>query len=276
MTDGFVDHFGKDRVRNTPLCESAILGAALGLSIKGYKSMVEMQFADFVTSGFNQIVNNLAKSHYRWGQNADTVIRMPSGGGVGGAPFHSQSTESWFKVVMPAFPEDAKGLLMAALEDPNPVLYYEHKMLYRSIKGEMPEEPYRIPIGKACRVREGKDLSIITYGAGVHWAIEALDQNTDISADLIDMRSLSPYDGEAILESVRRTNKAVVLHEPPEKVGIGGEWVAFINEHCFEELDAPVRRVGALNTPVPFAADLEADFLPKERFKKALRELWAY
>lgn len=282
VTEGFVDHFGNERVRNTPLCESAILGAALGLSVKGYKSMVEMQFADFVTSGFNQIVNNLAKSHYRWGQNADTVIRMPSGGGVGGAPFHSQSTEGWFvhtpglKVVMPAFSEDAKGLLLAALEDPNPVLYYEHKMLYRSVKGVVPDEAFTVPIGKARTVREGKDLSIITYGAGVHWAIEALDDEPDISADLIDLRSLSPYDEEAILNSVRKTNKAIVLHEPPETAGIGGEFVAAINEHCFEELDAPVKRVGALDTPVPFAADLEADFLPKERFKDALRELWEY
>ncbi len=282
VTEGFVEGFGRDRVRNTPLCESAILGAALGLSVRRYKSMVEMQFADFITSGFNQVVNNLAKSHYRWGQNADTVIRMPSGGGVGGAPFHSQSTESWFahtpglKVVMPAFPDDAKGLLLSALEDPNPVLYYEHKMLYRSVKGEVSDEPYTVPIGKARKVREGHDLSIITYGAGVHWAMEALDENPDISADLVDLRSLSPYDEEAILETVRKTNKAVVLHEPPEMGSIGAEWVAFINEHCFEELDAPVRRIGALHTPVPFAAELEADFLPKERFKKALRELWEY
>lgn len=282
VTEGFVEQFGKARVRNTPLCESAIVGACLGLSIKGYKSMMEMQFADFVTSGFNQVVNNLAKSHYRWGQNADTVIRLPSGGGVGGAPFHSQSTESWFvhtpglKVVMPAFPEDAKGLLLAALEDPNPVLYYEHKMLYRSVKGEVPDEPYTVPIGKARRVRSGDALSIITYGAGVHWAIEALDEDPDISADLIDLRSLSPYDEEAILDSVRRTNKAIVLQEPPERASIGSELAAFIEEHCFEELDAPVKRVGSLHTPVPFASELEGDFLPKERFKVALREIYYY
>ena len=281
-TQGFVEEFGRERVRNTPLCESAIIGAGLGLSINGCKSIIEMQFADFVTCGFNQIVNNLAKVHYRWGQHADVVIRMPTGAGVGAGPFHSQSTEAWFfhvpglKIVYPAFPEDAKGLLAAAVEDPNPVMYFEHKALYRSITGRVPDEYFTLPIGRAALVREGTDMSIITYGLGVHWAMEALDRHTSISADLIDLRSLLPWDEEAVLASVRKTGKVLVLHEDTLTGGIGGEITARIAEKCFSSLDAPPVRIGALDTPVPMSNALEWNFLPKARFEKALLELAAY
>lgn len=282
ITEGFVDHFGKDRVRNTPLCESAIVGAGLGLSIQGMKAMVEMQFADFVTCGFNQIVNNLAKIHWRWGQNADVVVRMPTGAGVAAGPFHSQSNEAWFfhtpglKIVYPAFPSDAKGLLAAAIEDPNPVMYFEHKNLYRSLKEDVNDDYYTIEIGKANALRQGNDVSIITYGMGVHWALETLGQHDEISADLIDLRTLVPLDQEAIFNSVKKTGKAIVLHEDNEIGGIGAEIVALINEHCFNELDAPVMRVASLNTPVPFDAGLEQNFLPKERFEKKLLDLVNY
>ncbi|MFN3918531.1 MAG: thiamine pyrophosphate-dependent enzyme [Flavobacteriales bacterium] len=282
VTEGFVDEFGKDRVRNTPLCESAIIGSALGLSIKGYKAMSEMQFADFVTCGFNQIVNNLAKLHYRWGENADVVIRMPTGAGVGAGPFHSQSNEAWFvhtpglKVVYPAFPNDAKGLLLASFEDPNPILFFEHKALYRSVSEPVYDDYFTIEIGKANRVREGKNISIITYGMGVHWAMEILDKHKDIHADLIDLRTLLPLDKETIIESVKKTGRAIILHEACMTGGIGGEISAIINETCFEYLDAPVLRVASLDTPVPFALTLEADFLPKERFEKQLLNLMEY
>lgn len=282
VTDGFLDKFGKDRVRNTPLCESAIIGSSLGLSIKGYKAMVEMQFADFVSVGFNQIVNNLAKIHYRWGQNADVVIRLPTGGGVAAGPFHSQSDESWFfhtpglKIVYPSNPIDAKGLLNSAFNDPNPVLYFEHKYLYRSISADVPAEYYTTPIGKAVLVSQGKDLTIITYGMGVHWASEALKENPEISADLIDLRTLSPLDFETIFTSVRRTGKVIILHEDTLIGGIGGEISAQINQHCFEYLDAPVFRTASLDTPLPFATELEQNFLPKNRFKQDLIKLWKY
>ena len=281
-TQGFVEEFGKERVRNTPLCESAIIGAGLGLSINGCKSIIEMQFADFVTCGFNQIVNNLAKVHYRWGQQADVVIRMPTGAGVGAGPFHSQSTEAWFfhvpglKIVYPAFPEDAKGLLAAAVEDPNPVMYFEHKALYRSITGSIPDDFYTLPIGKARIVREGADLSIITYGLGVHWAMEILDRHPNISADLIDLRSLLPWDEEAVFASVKKTGKVLVMHEDTLTGGIGGEITARIAEKCFNFLDAPPVRIGALDTPVPMSGALEWSFLPKARFEKALLELSAF
>lgn len=282
VTEGFVDQYGRDRIRNTPLCESAIIGAGLGLSINGFKSMVEMQFADFVTSGFNQIVNNLAKSHYRWGQHADVVVRMPTGAGVGAGPFHSQSNEAWFthtpglKVIYPAFPADAKGLLLAAFEDPNPVMFFEHKALYRSISGEVPSGYYTLPIGKANKLREGASVSIITYGFGVHWALEILNHNPDISADLIDLRSLMPLDTETIFESVKKTGKAIILHEDCLFGGIGADISALITEHCFEYLDAPVKRSASLDTPVPFANNLEWNFLPKNRFEVQLKELLAY
>jgi 2-oxoisovalerate dehydrogenase E1 component len=282
ITEGFVNEFGKERVRNTPLCESAIVGAGLGLSIKGYKAMVEMQFADFVTCGFNQIINNLAKINWRWGQNADVVVRMPTGAGAGAGPFHSQSNEAWFfhtpglKVVYPAFPYDAKGLLNAAIADPNPVMYFEHKSLYRSIKQMVPDDYYTVEIGKAGLVKEGSDVSIITYGFGVHWALEALAENDSISADLIDLKTLLPLDTVTIFESVMKTGKAIILHEDTLTGGIGGEIAALINENCFQYLDAPVMRCASLDTPVPFNSDLEWNFLPKERFKKQLEELVKY
>ena len=282
ITEGFVEQFGKDRVRNTPICESSIVSAALGLSVSGYKAIVEMQFGDFVTSGFNPIINNLAKVHYRWGQNADVVVRMPCGAGVGAGPFHSQTNEAWFthtpglKVVYPAFPSDAKGLLAASIEDPNPVMFFEHKALYRSLYEDVPEDYFTLPLGKAKLLKEGTDLTIVTYGMGVHWALKALDENTNISADLIDLRTLVPLDKGAILDSVRKTGKVIILHEDTVYGGIGGELSAIISEECFEALDAPIMRCGSLDTPVPFAAALEEDFLANKRFTEKLIELHQY
>lgn len=282
VTEGMVDEFGKERIRNTPICESAIVGAGLGLSIAGMKSVVEMQFADFVTCGFNQIVNNLAKSHWRWGQNADVVVRMPTGAGAAAGPFHSQSNEAWFfhtpglKIVYPAFPGDAKGLLNAAIEDPNPVLFFEHKYLYRSIKEEVSDEYYTLEIGKARTVKAGSNISVITYGLGVHWALEAADKHPELDLDIIDLRSLAPLDTQAIYDSVTKTGKVIVLHEDSLTGGIGGEIASLINENCFSTLDAPVKRIGSLDTPIPFAADLEQNFLPKQRFIDALIELDNY
>ncbi len=279
VTDGLVKQFGRERVRNTPLCESAILGAALGLSVKGFKSMVEMQFADFVTCGFNQIINNLAKIYYRWGQNADVVIRMPTGAGVGAGPFHSQSNEAWFvhtpglKVVYPSTPFDAKGLLLASFEDPNPIMFFEHKALYRAISGNVPQEYYTIEIGKANLVNAGDDVSIITYGAGVHWALE---QSGNFSADILDLRTLLPFDKVAIATSIKKTGKVLILHEDTLTGGIGGEISAWITENFFENLDAPVIRCGSHDTPVPFAIPLENNFLPKQRFVNTLKELLEY
>ncbi|MDF1675386.1 MAG: dehydrogenase E1 component subunit alpha/beta [Vicingaceae bacterium] len=279
ITDGFVVQFGKDRVRNTPLCESAILGAGLGLSINGQKAMVEMQFADFVSEGITQICNNLAKSYYRWQQNADVVVRMPTGGGMAAGPFHSQSNEAWFtqvpglKIVYPAFPYDAKGLLNTAFEDPNPVMYFEHKGLYRSITQEVPDDYYTLPFGKASLVREGEQVTIVTYGMGVHWALETLDANSEISADLIDLRTLVPLDTETIFNSIKKTNRVIILHEATMFNGIGGELSALITENCFEYLDAPIKRVASLDTPVPFIGELEQNFMPKERFITALKAL---
>lgn len=281
VTEGFVDEFGKDRVRNTPLCESAIIGAGLGLSIKGWKATVEMQFADFVSVGFNQIVNNLAKLHYRWGQNADVVVRMPTGAGVAAGPFHSQSNEAWFfhtpglKIAYPAFPEDAKGLLTRSFEDPNPVLFFEHKALYRSVSGEVPEGYYSLPFGKANIVREGSDLTIVTYGMGVHWAMKLADAH-DASIEVIDLRTLAPLDTETIFASVKKTNRALVLHEDCLTGGIGGELSALITEHCFANLDAPVRRCASLDTPVPFAEVLEKNFLASNRLTEAVDGLLNY
>lgn len=282
ITEGFVEEFGKGRVRNTPLCESAILGTGFGLSINKHKAMVEMQFADFVTEGMTQIINNLAKSHYRWGQNADVVVRMPTGAGVAAGPFHSQSNEAWFfktpglKIAYPAFPSDAKGLLLAAFEDPNPVMFFEHKGLYRSINEDILDEYFTIPFGKARLVKEGKAVTIVTYGLGVHWAIELLEAHPEISADLIDLRTLAPLDTDAIFTSVKKTGRAFILHEDTLTGGIGGELSALITEHCFEYLDAPVMREGSLDTPVPMNADLEINFLPKERFKEKLMKLINY
>lgn len=282
VTEGFVEKFGKERVRNTPLCESAIVGAALGLSLEGYKSMMEMQFADFVTVGFNQIVNNLAKLHYRWGKNADVVIRMPTGGGVGAGPFHSQSNEAWFvhtpglKVVYPSTPFDAKGLLLSAFDDPNPVMFFEHKALYRSVSAFVPEAYYQVPIGVARQVQVGKDISIITYGAGVHWAMEAAEIFPDLSFDIIDLRTLLPLDYEAIRASVKRTGRVLILHEDTLIGGIGGEIAAWISEYCFELLDAPIMRCASLDTPVPFSLELEKNFLAKSRLKTMIEKIVDY
>ena len=282
ITEGFVAEFGKDRVRNTPLCESAIVGAALGLSLEGFKSVMEMQFADFVSVGFNQIVNNLAKIHYRWGQNADVVIRMPTGPGVGAGPFHSQSNEAWFvhtpglKVVYPSTPEDAKGLLIAAINDPNPVLYFEHKALYRSVSGPVPEAYYEVEIGKARQVRSGDDISIITYGAGVHWAEDYAAEHPEISIDILDLRTLLPLDYSAIEAAVKRTGKVLILHEDTLTGGIGGEISAWISEHCFAYLDAPILRCASLDTPVPFNIELEKSFLAKSRLERTIEKLLSY
>lgn len=281
ITDGFVPQFGKERVRNTPLCESAIVGAALGLSLKGYKAMVEMQFADFVTCGFNQIINNLAKLHYRWGANADVVVRMPTGAGTGAGPFHSQSNEAWFfhtpglKVLYPATPYDAKGLLLAAFEDPNPVMYFEHKVLYRSLSEAIPDDYYTVEIGKARIVREGKALTIVTYGMGVLWAQKVIDEQ-GIDAEIIDLRTLLPLDYNTIEASVRKTSKVIILHEDTLVGGIGAEIAAYISEHLFEYLDAPVMREASLDTPIPFAGALEKQFLPVGRFGEKLQKLMGY
>lgn len=282
VTEGFVQQFGKGRVRNTPLCESAIVGTALGLSIKGFKSMMEMQFADFVTVGFNQIINNLAKIHYRWGQNADVVVRMPTGGGVGAGPFHSQSNEAWFthtaglKVVYPSTPADAKGLIIAAIEDPNPVMFFEHKGLYRSISGMVPDDYYSIEIGKARLVQEGDDMTIITYGAGVHWATDYAAQHPETSIYILDLRTLLPLDYDAIRTAVQHTGKVLVLHEDSLTGGLGGEIAAWISENCFQDLDAPVIRCASLDTPIPFAIELEQAFMAKGKLPAAVEKLMAY
>jgi len=282
ITDGFVKRFGRDRVRNTPLCESAILGAGLGLSIKGMKAMVEMQFADFVTEGFTQIVNNLAKAHWRWGQHADVVVRMPTGAGTAAGPYHSQSNEAWFfhtpglKIVYPSNPYDAKGMLCAALEDPNPYLYFEHKYLYRSISEAIPDDYYTVEIGKARIVREGTDVSIITYGMGVHWALEVIAEFPDLNVEIVDLRTLLPWDQDAVAASVKKTSRALVLHEDTLTGGIGAEIAAWIAEHCFEYLDAPVMRIASIDTPVPFSPILEQNFLPKGRLKDGLQRLIRY
>jgi 2-oxoisovalerate dehydrogenase E1 component len=282
VTEGFVDLFGKDRVRNTPICESAIVGAGLGLSIAGMKAIVEMQFADFVTCGFNQIINNLAKLHWRWNEKADVVVRMPTGAGSAAGPFHSQSNEAWFfhtpglKVVYPSSPAEAKGLLNAAIEDPNPVIFFEHKNLYRSIKEDICDDYYTVEIGKANVVQEGTDMSIITYGMGVHWAKEMAQKHPQLSIDIVDLRTLLPLDTETIYNSVRKTGKVIVLHEDCMTGAIGGELSALITENCFHQLDAPIKRVASIDTAVPFAAQLEVQFLPKERLEKAIIELANY
>lgn len=282
ITEGFVSQFGKERVRNTPICESAIISAAMGLSINGFKVVMEMQFSDFATSGFNPIINYLAKSHYRWAQNADVVVRMPCGAGVGAGPFHSQTNEAWFthtpglKVVYPAFPYDAKGLLATAIEDPNPVMFFEHKALYRSIRQEVPTDYYTLPLGKAAVLREGEDITLITYGAGVHWAMEALEDFPNIGVDLIDLRTLMPLDSDAIFNSVRKTGKVLILQEDSMFGGIASDISAMISENCFESLDGPIQRVASLETPIPFAENLEKNYLPKERFRISLQKLMDY
>lgn len=279
VTEGLVDIFGKDRVRNTPICESVVAGAALGLSLEGYKSVVEMQFADFATMAFNQIVNNLAKIYYRWGQSANVVIRMPTGGGVGAGPFHSQSNEAWFthtpglKVVYPSTPADAKGLLIAAINDPNPVLFFEHKALYRSLSALVPDERFEVPIGKARWVQKGDDLVIITYGMGVIWAEEYAASHPEVSLAILDLRTLLPLDYEAIKEAAESTGKVLVLHEDTLTGGIGAEIAAWVGEHCFNRLDAPVMRCASLDTPVPFNKELEANFMAHARLEKCIDNL---
>lgn len=282
ITEGFVSKFGKERVRNTPICESGIVSAAYGLSVVGKKAVVELQFADFVSSGFNPIVNLLAKSHYRWGQKADIVLRMPCGAGVGAGPFHSQTNETWFtntpglKVIYPAFPMDAKGLLISAIEDPNPVLFYEHKALYRSIRQEVPEGYYNLPIGKGALLKEGSDVTVVSYGAAVHWAIETLEKHPNIKADLIDLRTLQPLDIEMIVESVKKTSKVIILQEDTLFGSIASEISAQITEKCFTYLDAPIRRIGSIETPIPFDKGLESQFLSKNSFENSLLDLILY
>ncbi|MBT8280414.1 MAG: dehydrogenase E1 component subunit alpha/beta [Muriicola sp.] len=282
VTEGFTEAFGKDRVRNTPICESAVVSAAMGLSINKMKAVMEMQFADFVSSGFNPIVNYLAKVHYRWNEAADVVIRMPCGAGVGAGPFHSQTNEAWFtktpglKVVYPAFPYDAKGLLATAINDPNPVLFFEHKALYRSIYQNVPDSYYTLPFGKASLLKTGDDISVVTYGAGVHWMMEILENNPEINADLIDLRTLQPLDLETVFSSVRKTGKCLIVQEDSLFGGIASDIAASVMEHCFQYLDAPVRRVGSMETPIPFARSLEEIYLPKGRILLELKNLLAY
>ena len=279
VTDGFVDEFGAERVRNTPLCEAAILGAGLGLSVRGMKAMVEMQFSDFVTEGFTQIVNNLAKIHWRWGQQADVVVRMPTGAGVAAGPFHSQSTEAWFahtpglKVVYPAFPADAKGLLCAAFDDPNPVLFFEHKALYRSLSQSVPEGYYSLPLGEAAVLREGKQATVITYGMGVHWALEVANKRPEWDLEIIDLRTIQPLDWKTLEKSAQKTGRVLVLQEDVLFGGVASDIAAHINEHCFELLDAPVVRVASADTPIPFAASLEKGFLASSKFENSLEKL---
>jgi len=282
VTEGFVEKFGKDRIRNTPICESAVVSTAMGLSINGYKALVEMQFADFVSTGFNPIVNYLAKNHYRWNEKADVVVRMPCGAGVQAGPFHSQTNEAWFtktpglKVVYPAFPYDAKGLLATAINDPNPILFFEHKALYRSVYQEVPTEYYTLEFGKATFLKQGKDISIITFGLGVHWALETLAKHPNIEADLLDLRTLQPLDTDAIFNSVRKTGKVIILQEDTLFGGIASDISALITENCFEYLDAPIRRVGSIETPIPFTKNLEEQYLPKNRFEQKLLDLLGF
>ncbi len=282
ITENSLTDFGKDRVRNTPICESGIVATAMGLSINGVKSMVEMQFADFVSSGFNPIVNYLAKIHYRWNQQADVVIRMPCGAGVQAGPFHSQTNEAWFtktpglKVVYPAFPKDAKGLLNTAFNDPNPVLFFEHKALYRSIRQEVPTNYYTIPFGKAAFLQEGNEVSIVTYGAAVHWAMEALLEFPNLSVDLIDLRTLQPLDIETVFNSVKKTGRVLIINEDSIFGSIASDIAAQIAEECFEYLDAPIKRLGSMETPIPFTKNLEDQYLPKNRINEKLKELMAY
>ena len=282
ITEGFVEQFGKERVRNTPICESAVVSAAMGLSINGHKAIVEMQFADFVSTGFKPIVNLLAKQHYRWNEKADVVVRMPCGGGTQAGPFHSQTNEAWFtktpglKVVYPAFPYDVKGLLNTAINDPNPVLFFEHKQLYRSVYQDVPKDYYTIPLGKAALIKEGESVTIVSYGAGVHWALEVLNSNLDIKADLIDLRTLQPLDVDAIYASVKKTGKCIILQEDTLFGGIASDISALVMENCFEYLDAPVRRVGSIESPIPFVKPLEDQYLPKARFENELKQLIAY
>ena len=284
ITDGFVEKFGKERVRNTPIIESGIIGAAMGLSLNGFKPIVEMQFSDFVSCGFNQIVNNIAKNHYRWNYPVNVTIRMPSGGNVAAGPFHSQSSEAWFlhvpgiKIVYPAFPDDAKGLLNSSIDDPNPVLFFEHKALYRSIKNQVPQNLYNLEIGKGKIRKKGKDLTIISYGLAVHWALEkAMKLKDDIDVEVVDLISIYPYDKDIISKSVKKTNRVIILHEANLTGGVGAEISAFINEELFEYLDAPVTRLASLDTPVPFSSNLEKEiYFPLNRIENKIEKIIKY
>ena len=282
ITQGFVEEFGKERVKNTPICESAVVGAALGLSINGFKAIVEMQFADFVTCGFNQIVNNLAKTHYRWGEKVDVVVRMPTGAGTGAGPFHSQSNEAWFiktpglLVVYPAFPDDVYGLLNASIDNPNPVIFFEHKYLYRKISGKIPTNNFTIPIGKAKLRAEGIQFSVITYGLGVHWALKFKQDNPNLTFDIVDLRTLLPWDKEMVFESVKKTGRAIILHEDTEVAGFGAEISAVVTENCFKYLDAPVLRCASLDTAIPMNSDLEIQFLANSRLDQTVKKLLAF
>ena len=282
ITKDFLENFGADRVRNTPIIESGILGASIGLALEGYKPIVEMQFADFVSCGFNQITNNIAKTYYRWNESLNITIRMPYGGGMAAGPFHSQSPESWFfhtpglKIVAPSTPQDAKGLLNASINDPNPVLYFEHKYMYRSVKGMVSENDFNIEIGKANIKKSGSDLSVITYGMGVHWALDVAKklETEGINIEVLDLRSLLPWDKELVEKSLTKTNRALILHEANLTGGIGAEISAYIAEHCFKFLDAPVIRVASIDTPIPFASKIEKEiYLPVNKIEQKIYEL---
>jgi 2-oxoisovalerate dehydrogenase E1 component beta subunit len=282
VTDGFMDEFGPDRVLDTPLAENAIIGAAVGAATEGLRPVCEMQFADFIACGFDQLVNVAAKLHYRQGVAVPMVVRLPSGGGFSGGPFHSQNPEAWFlqapglKVVTPATAADAKGLLISAIRDPNPVCYLEHKGLYRNVTGEVPAGDYTVPLGKAHVAREGSEMSVIAYGSSVHLALQAAEE-LDEDIEVIDLRSLAPLDTEAILASVRKTSKVLVAHEATRSCGVGAEVAAIVSQEAFEDLDAPVRRLTAPDVPIPFSPPLEQAVLPQlEDMKEACRELIAY
>jgi 2-oxoisovalerate dehydrogenase E1 component beta subunit len=285
ITEGFLEKYGDHRVLDTPLAESGIVGAAIGAAMMGLRPVVEMQFADFISCAFDQIIEVAAKNHYRWNAPVPMVIRAPFGGGVHGGPFHSECPEGWFfhspglKLVAPSTPYDAKGLLKAAIRDPNPVIYFEHKFLYRRIKGVLPTEDYIVPIGKAEVKRSGETMSVITYGAMVHVALDAAARlaHEDIDLEVIDLRTLIPLDKETIYESIRKTSKAIILHEDNKTGGIGAEIAALLAEECFDCLDGPVLRVAAPDTPVPFSTPLEEFFLPKiTDVEAAARKLAAY
>jgi len=285
VTEGFLDEFGADRVRNTPIIESAAVGAAMGLALAGMKAILEIQYADFISCGFNQIVNNLATTFYRWGAPVGVTIRAPFGGGIGAGPFHSQSMEAWFchvpglKVVIPSTPADAKGLLLSSLDDPNPVLFFEHKKLYRSIRGSVPDAPVRVPIGKARCAREGTDITIVSWGVGVHWAVEAAEEwsTRGVEIEVIDLRTLVPWDREAVLASVRKTSRLIILHEASRTGGFGGEIAAEVTEMAFEHLDAPPIRIGGADLPIAFSKAIEEEvYSARARLDTAIAEGVAY
>ena len=282
ITEGLIHKYGKNRVFNTPLCESSILSASYGMSIGGFKTIVEMQFSDFISSGFTAIVNLIAKSNYRWSQNADIVVRMPCGGGVGAGPFHSQTNEVWFskvpglKIVYPSFPSDAKGLLHSSIDDPNPVLFFEHKNLYRTIRQDVKKGRYTLELGKG-RIRQvGDSLTVVTYGMGVHWILDLLKDYNKSQIEVIDLNSLVPWDKELVFNSIKKTGKVLLLQEDSQFSGFMGEISSCISEEIFEYLDAPVVRLGSLDTPIPFAKELEKGYMANNRLKERLDYLLNY